>query len=211
MEKTRVTVVRHGETEWNLSRRVQGQKNSNLTNTGIRQAEYTSQALKDEKFDVLYSSDLQRARETAEIINKPHNLEHRIDIDLRERNFGIMEGLTLDEVQEKMPEVYAGYRQRDENFTIPDGENLLQLYKRVKNCANRIVKENEGKNILIVTHGGVLDCILRMVFDYPLSGIRKFSLYNASINRFSVLKEVWLLEEWGNINHHQTRILSLDA
>jgi len=211
MEKSRVTVVRHGETEWNLSRRVQGQKNSQLTDTGIKQAELTSEALKDEKFDVLYSSDLQRARETAEIINRPHNLEHRIEIDLRERDFGIMEGYTLAEVQEKFPEVYSGYKSRDESYIIPDGENLVNLYGRVKNAVNRIVGENQGKHILIVTHGGVMDCMLRRVFDYPLSGMRTFSLYNASINRFSVVNEKWFLEEWGNINHHRTRILSLDA
>jgi broad specificity phosphatase PhoE len=211
MEKTSVTVIRHGETEWNLAGRVQGQHNSDLTENGIQQAGLTADALKDEKFDVLYSSFLPRAVETAAIINKFHNLEHRKDNSVAERNFGIMEGLTLAEVQEKFPDVYSCYKQRDENYEIPDGESLISLYARVKDGMNRIVRENRGKRLLVVTHGGVLDCMVRMVFDYPLSGLRKFSLYNASINRFSVVNEVWFLEEWGNINHHRTRILSLDA
>ena len=210
MVKTYITAVRHGETEWNVSRQLQGKQNSNLTENGLKQADLTAKALKDTTFDVLYTSDLRRAKETAEIINRHHKLGIRIESSLAERNFGIMEGLTQEEIQQKYPEVYEGYMHRRETYEIPGGESLRFFYNRVTHALNIIVREHAAKRILIVTHGGVLDCMMRMIFNYPLSAPRQFSIYNASINRFSVSDGEWFLGEWGNIAHQRSDSLSLD-
>lgn len=210
MVKTSVTVVRHGETEWNVSRQLQGRKNSNLTENGIKQAELTAEALKDKSFDFLYTSNLRRALETTEIINKYHRIEIHVDESLAERNFGVMEGLTNEEIIEKYPEVYNRYIQREEAFLIPEGESLVSFYERVKNGLNAIAQLHAGKEILIVTHGGILDCMMRMVFNYPLSAPRSFYIYNASINKFSVNEGVWFLKVWGDISHQGGMALSLD-
>ena len=210
MGKTLVIVVRHGETKWNVTRQLQGRKNSNLTENGIKQAVLTAEALKNKSFDFLYTSDLRRALETTEIINKYHQLEIRIDESLAERNFGVIEGLKQDEMIEKYPEVFTRYMKREEEYQIPDGESLISFYNRVKKGLNAIANSHTGKRILIVTHGGVLDCMMRMVFNYPLSAPRSFSIYNASVNRFSVTDATWFLEEWGEISHQESMALSLD-
>ena len=210
MGKTLVIVVRHGETKWNVTRQLQGRKNSNLTENGIKQAVLTAEALKNKSFDFLYTSDLRRALETTEIINKYHQLEIHIDESLAERNFGVIEGLKQDEMIEKYPEVFTRYMKREEEYQIPDGESLISFYNRVKKGLNAIANSHTGKRILIVTHGGVLDCMMRMVFNYPLSAPRSFSIYNASVNRFSVTDATWFLEEWGEISHQESMALSLD-
>ena len=99
MEKTILTLVRHGETEWNVAGRLQGFQNSPLTGHGRRQVEMLSEALSHRSFDAIYSSDQGRAVETAHIINRYHSLEIHTDPSLRERNFGVMEGLTLEEIE----------------------------------------------------------------------------------------------------------------
>ena len=210
MGKTSFTVIRHGETDWNVSRQLQGWKNSNLTENGIKQAELTAEALKHKNFDFLYTSSLRRALETTEIINKYHQLKIHIDNSLKERNFGVMEGLKQDEMLEKYPEVLTRYMQREEKYQIPEGESLVSFYNRVIDGVNAIAQSHSGKRILIVTHGGVLDCMMRRVFNYPLSAPRSFSIYNASVNRFSVTNGVWFLEEWGDISHQESMALSLD-
>ena len=210
MGKTSFTVVRHGETEWNVSRQLQGWKNSNLTENGIKQAALTAEAFKNKKFDLLCTSDLRRAQETTAIINKYHQLKIHIDNSLKERNFGVMEGLKQDEMLEKYPEVFTRYMQREEKYQIPEGESLVSFYNRVIDGVNAIAQSHSGKRILIVTHGGVLDCMMRRVFNYPLSAPRSFSIYNASVNRFSVTDGVWFLEEWGDISHQESMALSLD-
>lgn len=198
---TDITIIRHGETEWNVSMRLQGSGNSALTARGIQQAELTAKALKNHKFKALISSDQQRALQTAEIINRFHGLPIIREPGIRERNFGIMEGLTREEILEKYPEVHAGYMKRRETYQIPEGESLVQFFQRVKNVLQGIVDTYREKQILVVTHGGILDCIMRLTFNIPLGASRNFSIHNAAINHFLVSSEKWFLQEWGNTNH----------
>jgi probable phosphoglycerate mutase len=201
MSITRVTMIRHGETEWNVAMRLQGKKNSDLTKRGIKQVELVAEALKKRTFNVLFSSDQGRAVKTAEIINGYQHLNLILSEKLRERNFGIMEGLTREEIALKFPEVHEGYINRKSAYQIPDGESLVEFYFRVTNELKEIVRTYKGNRILIVTHGGVLDCTMRMVFSYSLDVSRNFSIYNAAINTFNVREDKWSLEEWGNIDH----------
>ena len=210
MERTSITLVRHGETEWNVLRRLQGRQNSELTPYGLEQAEMTSEALKNLDFDIIYTSDLKRAIITTEIINRYHNLEVKIDSALSERNFGVMEGLTREVLQDKFPEVYSGYMARKEDYQIPGGESLIEYTEKVRQSLQNIIRKYKGKRILIITHGGVLDCIMRIIFNYPMSAPRSFSIYNASINRISVKDDEWFLEVWGDISHQKSKSLNLE-
>ncbi len=210
MVRTVVTLVRHGETEWNVAKRLQGIQDSNLTKNGIQQAQKVAKALSINTFDALISSDLGRAAKTAEIINKYHHLQLNTETCLRERAFGVMEGLTREQITKKYPEVFRAYMERKDTYQIPQGESLVEFYKRVTDGLHRITASYEGKSILIVSHGGVLDCVMRMVFDYPLSAPRRFSIYNAAVNSFSVTGNDWFLEQWGNIDHQKVQSLSLD-
>jgi len=210
MSDTRITLVRHGETLWNVQMRLQGMMNSELTGNGKKQAEMVAGALRERNFNCIISSDLGRAVATAEAINKYHNLGLQLEPSIRERNFGVMEGLTREEILERYPGVHTGYMERKDTYQIPRGESLVDFYKRVTSGLEEIINQNIGKDILIVTHGGVLDCIMRMVFGYALNAPRRFSIYNGSINVFSVRNNEWFLEQWGNIDHQKTKCISLD-
>lgn len=201
MKKTLITVVRHAETEWNVAMRLQGIQDSALTPKGIRQVELLAETLVNQEYDILISSDLGRAVKTAQIIAKKINLSINKDPSLRERNFGIMEGLTREQISKKYPDVLSSYSKRKETYQVENGESLREFNKRVLSGLANIVSLNEGKNLLIVSHGGVLDCIIRKIFDYPLSASRSFSIYNTSINVFSIAEGKWTLEQWGIVNH----------
>jgi 2,3-bisphosphoglycerate-dependent phosphoglycerate mutase len=210
MSCTPVTLIRHGETEWNVAMRLQGMQNSNLTEKGMDQARMASKALMKRTFDVLISSDLERAVKTAEILNAYHHLPVEQNKLLRERNFGVMEGLTREQILARYPETYHGYMNREDTYRIPEGESLAEFYGRVTGAIKRIVKDRPGKRILIVTHGGVLDCMMRMIFNYPLTAPRRFSIFNASINDFTFENGNWHLETWGNIDFQQGEAVSID-
>lgn len=198
---TRVTIVRHGETEWNVSMQLQGHRDSPLTPLGVAQVDATAKLLKERDFDVFISSDLKRAADSALILNRYHNMDIIANSAIRERSFGIMEGLTRDELKRSYPDIYEGYMQRIPDYQIPNGESLEQFYHRVIDEINNLAMAYFGKNLLIVAHGGVLDCVIRKVFDMPLDAPRRFRLYNASINTILVKSDnIWLLEEWGVVS-----------
>ena len=100
----------------------------------------------------------------------------------------------------KYPDVISKYH-ADPGYVIPDGESKHQLFIRVTGILNKIIIKHKGQNIILVAHGGVLDCIIRHTFNIPLERKRSFSLFNASINRFTVDKGEWKLESWGETSH----------
>ena len=200
---TTITLIRHGETEWNRVGKQQGQLNSPLSERGMAQAKAIAKSLEKEKsnYDVLYSSDLGRAVQTAEAISEQLDLEINPDVRLRERNLGILQGLTIERFREEKNEEYERFRSRDPDYIIPDGESIRERHKRAVSCLFDIADKHKGQNIIIVAHGGILDSIFRKVFDIELTAERKFSLLNSSINTFKVLKGEWSLISWGNVSH----------
>lgn len=194
-------VIRHGETLWNRESRHQGQLNSDLSDLGVRQAEAVAKALKDYSFDVIYCSDLGRAVQTAEFIAEPHMLELTLDARLRERHLGILQGLDYEQSKVKNPEVFHLSRSSDPDYVIPEGESIRQRSERAIACGNQIAQAHPGGQVLIVTHGGILDGFYRCTLGIPLTEPRRFSLYNAAINRFTIENGAWQLNTWGDIHH----------
>ncbi|MBN2487037.1 MAG: histidine phosphatase family protein [Bacteroidales bacterium] len=203
MAGTKITIVRHGETVWNHTMQLQGHKDSPLTEKGILQAELLSETIKTRKFDTLITSDLGRAIHTAQIINKNLKLSIIIDRNLRERAFGIMEGLTREQICENHQEMYDAYMQRMATFDIPEGESLAVFNNRIMEAFQHIARTYKNKTVLMVAHGGVLDCIIRRIFNLGLDAHRPFSIYNTSVNTITIDSNIWKLEEWGNIEHLQ--------
>ena len=200
-EPTRVIVVRHGETEWNRAKIYQGQMDSPLSDLGVKQAEAVAHALADEAIDVIYASDMGRAFTTAEIISLPHKLEVVPDIRLRERHLGVFQGLHKDQMQAQYAEQVIKYRSGDPDHVIPGGESSRQRYDRSTACLQELTERHAGGRILIVTHGGVVRGFLEMVLRLPMNSKRRFSLYNASIARLSVLRNHWMMDSWGETWH----------
>ncbi len=201
---TKLVVVRHGETVWNKEGRQQGHLDSNLSDLGKLQAQAIASALARVTFNALYSSDLVRAFETAKIIANRSNLRITIDSRLRERNLGILQGLTIQEFKLKYSEEYRNFVSRDIDYIIPEGESIRQRFERSIACAVELASQHTGQRILLVTHGGILDSFFRKSLNLPLTEERTFSLYNASINEFSISNNSWKLDSWGNIHHLQT-------
>ena len=197
---TRLTVIRHGETEWNTQNRFQGHLDSKLTALGIKQAEAIADGLRGETFDVIYSSDLERAKHTAKTIAGYLNMKVYTEPDLREINLGVMQGLIKDDFILKYPEVITNFH-ADPVYVIPNGESKQQFYDRITGVLEKIIKKHKDHSILLVAHGGVLDIMIRYTFEIPLNVKRNFSLYNASINRFTVNNGEWKLESWGETSH----------
>jgi 2,3-bisphosphoglycerate-dependent phosphoglycerate mutase len=199
--KTLLLAVRHGETEWNLAGRHQGQLDSPLTSRGIRQAECLADGLADRHVDILFSSDLGRALHTAEIIAKRLSLEICTDLRIRERHHGIVQGLTRKEFADKYPDEAQRFFSGDPDYVLPGGESARQLYDRSVQCAEDVALRHPGKNVLIVGHGGGMSCYFRKATSIPLGQPRRFSLFNAAINSFRISGGQWHLDTWGEIAH----------
>ncbi|MBN1482751.1 histidine phosphatase family protein [candidate division KSB1 bacterium] len=198
---TRIYLVRHGETEWNRAKIYQGQMDSPLSSLGIKQAQAVASALRDDKIDVVYCSDLGRARHTAHIISAPHGLVAITDERLRERHLGVFQGLKKDEMIAKYADDVHKYRSGDPDHIIPGGESSRQRYERSIACLHDVAAKHSGENILIVTHGGVVRGFLEMVLHLPMNAKRRFSLYNASIARLSLYNGHWMMDSWGETWH----------
>lgn len=150
---TTVLLVRHGETDWNLERRVQGQTDTPLNQTGRRQARALARELADDRIDAVYASDLGRALDTARAVANPRGLEVHPVPELREKDFGSWEGLTDDEVLERFPDARAG--------PWGDAETPEEVVERVLGALRRIAERHPGDHVLVVSHGGPLRAVLR--------------------------------------------------
>ncbi len=199
--QSKLIVIRHGETQWNHEGRHQGQLDSPLTVRGVHQAHAIAGRLKAESFAALYSSDLERAHRTAEII--AHQCGHTIITDprLRERHMGIFQGLTWEEISDKHPDELHRYRTADVDYVVPEGESARQRLQRSVACLEELARRHHGQTIAVVTHGGILSGLFRWTLGIPLKAPRSFKLWNASLNVFYYNEDGWLLGTWGDCSH----------
>jgi probable phosphoglycerate mutase len=201
MDRTRVIIVRHGQTQWNIRQVRQGHLDSPLTEKGVAQAKALGERLAQEKFSALYSSDLGRAVQTAQTIAAATGYEIVTDARLRERNLGIFQGLTGEEIKEKFPLEHGRHRTLDPEYVIPCGESVKQQVERNIICLSEIAERHFGDTIVIVTHGGVLSGLFRHTFSIPFSAPRRFEFMNASLNVFNYADGSWFLQTWGDVSH----------
>ena len=202
---TRAIIIRHGETEWNLAGRYQGQLDSPLTARGIAQAEAVAKRLAVVNFDAIVSSDLTRAVRTGDIIAGQHPGTPRlIDAGLRERNFGMLSGYTKEEAIAKYPDVEKGYLSHDPDYRIPEGESLRDLCKRASKAINALADKYPDGTLCIVTHGGTLGQFLRYVLGIPLNHKRAYKFVNCAYTEFTREDGHWLLHTWGDAHHLAT-------
>ena len=203
---TRLCLVRHGETAWNAEHRVQGQLDVPLNGIGQVQALAASKILAREKFDAIYSSDLTRARQTAEPTAGLLSLKVILEKELRERHYGIFERLTYAEVKVRFPEDYARFEARDPEYAFRTGEALKDFSARSISILTRIAETNSGKSVLVFTHGGVLDMLYRFVSGLSLSAERNFGIPNAGLNRVEVTPAGWQIRAWADIAHLESSL-----
>jgi len=198
----RLIVIRHGETEWNIQHRYQGQKDSPLTEKGRAQAEAVADRLASEALDRIVSSDLGRAVDTAKAIARRHEgLVWDQDPGLRERDFGILAGYTRSEAAEAHPQEEEGYLNGGVDYRIPEGESLRDVYHRAGRVFDSLAGQYGGQTLCVVTHGGILGMFLRHAIGIPAEHTRAYKFVNAAFNEFSHEDGRWLLHTWGDVNH----------
>jgi probable phosphoglycerate mutase len=159
------------------------------------------------RFDALYSSDLARARQTAEALAQREGHEIRLLPDLRERCFGIFEGLTAAEGEARYPEAYRHYIARDLDYDFESGESLRAFAARIERAIAFLLRHHAGQTLAAVTHGGVLDVLYRRATDRPLETPRDFAIPNCSLNWFRFDAHGWHLESWGD-RHYLQQVLT---
>jgi len=202
MAEARIILIRHGETEWNREGRIQGYHgDSALTENGRAQAQKLAARLAGEDLGALYSSDSERARQTAAPIVAALRMAAVYDTALRERNYGEFEGWTYADLERERPEAYSKFRSRDPAYAPPGGESGAQFSARILAALERVAKPMAGRQAAVVTHGGVLGVIHRHVNGAAPDSKRDYSLLNASINRLLYSDGRWSIEAWGDVAH----------
>lgn len=183
MDATRLIIVRHGETAWNVDTRIQGHLDIPLNATGLWQARRLGDALAGEAISAIYTSDLLRARKTAQAVADATGAALVDESGLRERAFGSFQGRTFAEIEAEHPEQARRWRQRDPDYAPDGGESLRVLRERVIDTTHRLAARHPGELVLLVTHGGVLDVLYRAATRQDIQAPRTWQLGNAAINR----------------------------
>jgi probable phosphoglycerate mutase len=199
---THFVVVRHGETEWNIASRIQGQGDSPLTASGRAQAQAIARRLAaSAAFELLVSSDLGRAMETAGPIAQATGLAIRPDARLRERHFGVGEGLGYDEVGARYPGAFRSEGAIDPDYAIPGGESRRAFHARIARAFESLASEAPDARIVVVTHGGVLGTLYRHIRSIPLAEPHRIAIANASYNAVSFTAGAWAIHAWADDSH----------
>ena len=201
MKETILIVVRHAETAWNREKRMQGTTDTPLSDVGRVQAQALARRLAGEAFAALYSSDLSRARDTAHAIAQHSGRELVLEPRLRERAFGVFEGLIADEIRARFPQEYALFASRDPDYEVPGGESARGFTERCLGCLAEIAGRHAGDDIVVVTHGLVLDSLYRAAHGLDHGVQRPVPLINASLNLFEYGSSSWRMVEWGDVSH----------
>ena len=207
---TRICFIRHGETDWNVEKRIQGQTDIPLNETGRSQALAMAFNAAHHDFSAIYSSDLSRAFDTAQMLAARRGLEVKKLPQLRERHFGIFQGITADEGMRRYPEAYAHYKARDPDYDFDTGESLLRFSERVTAATDELTRYHGGQTIAAVCHAGVLDIVYRKSTGRPLHAPRDFRIPNCALNWFRFDGQGWHLEAWDD-HHHLSRVLMESA
>jgi len=178
----KIFFIRHGESEWNILHKIQGQKNVPLTDNGREQAKQLGNRLINENIDIIYTSDLSRALETANTISKFIRRPAIKSKEIREINFGPWEGMTLEEIKKGYKQEYCKWLKEPHKLKLDDGETLEMLEKRAMGFVNDILNNNNSKNIAIVSHSATLKVIILNLLGIGNSYYKNITLKNVSVS-----------------------------
>ncbi|WP_295158362.1 histidine phosphatase family protein [Selenomonas sp. AE3005] len=179
---TNVIFIRHGQTEWNVAGRYQGQSDVQLTAEGRRQAEQLAADFPVNTVDAVYASDLQRAMVTAETIAQKFGLPVQAEPAFREVSFGKWEGLTYQQIVAEWEEGMTNFLQHPDILEIPGGETFPAVQKRATDKLQELVKKHDGQTIVVVAHGAVLRTMLTAALHMPLQYLWSIRQFNTAVN-----------------------------
>ena len=189
----RLIMVRHGQTTWNAQKRYQGQSDVPLDETGRQQATALARYFASEHINTIYSSDLQRAVQTAQAIARATAVPVIADVRLREIAFGRWEGLTYMEIQERWPEEYQGWQNDPLARVPPGGETLAQIEQRVGAFVGDIRRKHDGQTVLVVAHGGSLRALVCHALELPSHVFWRLGLASGSVSELHLYSDTAIL------------------
>ena len=204
---TRLCIVRHGETDWNVEKRIQGHTDIPLNATGRAQALAMAFHIAHHPFHALYSSDLTRALVTAQAIAARIEQGIRLLPGLRERHYGDLQEHTAAEIAARDPALHALYKARDPDTRFGSGESLVEFAQRVRHTVEWIGRHHAGHAVAVVCHSGVLDILYRQATGRPLTTARDFVIPNCALNWFAVDAHGLHLQSWAD-RHHLQHVLT---
>jgi broad specificity phosphatase PhoE len=208
-------LLRHGETDWNVERRIQGWADSKLTELGQRQIELLSNRLRDLPLNSVYSSDARRARQTAEAIIGGREINLTVVAELRETGWGDWEGHTAAEISAAEPELWERFSRRSQTepgtdqadweatTLVPNGEPIAHASRRINGAVDRIVghhSEDSGY-IAVIGHGGSLRFVIANLLGLRPADARRFHLDNASVTHFEITASRKVLKLLNDSSH----------
>ncbi|MCW2278546.1 alpha-ribazole phosphatase [Heliophilum fasciatum] len=203
MKKTRVYLIRHGETEWNQYRRFQGHSDVELSAQGRHQARRLLLRLAGEPLDHIYASDLRRAAETARIIAEARSVPLEEDRRFRECHFGHWEGMTFAEIHQAYPEESQTWMKAPNRFQAPGGESFADVQQRTYPALLERVEQHVGQSIAIVAHGGTLRILLCAILGVDLDRAWQFRQDNTALNIIDFLDDTPFIERINDVTHLQ--------
>lgn len=211
---TRVILVRHGATEWNRGHKFQGHQDVPLATLGRLQAERLAFRLQRERVSFAFTSDLQRARQTAETLTAANDIPLRVTPELREMSFGLWEGLTAKEIELAYPDEWRAWTADPARTCPPKGESLERLAHRVGTFFDTALKQlpsewepqQRGRRrvrptVMFVSHGGALRALLTYLLDIPLEHYWRFALRPGSISILDLYPEGAIAAVIGETSH----------
>ena len=192
---TEIWLVRHGQTDWNLEGRLQGQLDVPLNETGLEQARVLAESLRGKTFGALFSSDLMRARQTAETISSVVGLPITFDRRLREISQGQVEGMLFSDVILKFENALTDRTRDPMSSRLPGGESVAELAARFKDCMDEIARPSLDGPVLVVAHGLAIATILCQARGYPMETVYSHIQENATAE----------IIEWAPDEGHKTQ------
>jgi probable phosphoglycerate mutase len=211
---TRLLLIRHGETDWNRDARIQGQLDAPLNEVGRAQACTLATRLSGEGIEAVYSSDLSRACETAEIALAGSGLQIHRTADLREASFGAWQGKRWTDVEREFPQEVSHYRRDYGHYAPPGGESLTALRRRSVAAFHRIAGDHRGQTVALFSHGGPCRVILADVLSLDVTKVRRLGMSNASVHLVEMNgDEAWiaLLNDTGHLKGEHAPLSVFEA
>ncbi len=214
MAVTKLLFVRHGQSAKNVEGRFGGHSLTSLSDLGRDQSEVTANALINEDVSAIYSSDLPRAVETATPLSNALGIQLNQTTAFRERNVGVLEGLTFPEAKEKFPKDYYALVNRNVNHRITEGESYRELLKRATGTLNEIIQTHKGRQIVIFSHTGTI-CFLTLYLMGAITSRTKHTPWlltsNCGINRFEIRRRDNVRVQALNDTRHLLEITGNDS
>ena len=199
---TRLLLIRHAQTEWNIQRRFQGHGDSPITEEGQEQLQRLKSRLAGLEFDVVYSSDLRRTMETSKMLSGKQRVE---EPRLRERGVGILEGLNLEQIMDEHAEAFRAFRSGDKDHQIEGGESLQIALNRAWTFLEEVPEKHPGAELAAVSHAGLIRLICKQILGLALDAPNFFQIPNTSLTQlvFSPKDRSWSLECLADTTHLQ--------